>query len=106
MFLNISTLIVGTCRFCTHGFGQAVVPLITTFIPKTSLILHCVVADVVTSKMQIISSFDAIYIVSTDLNYVILLCSIVMFLLLCYSVGTSLLAMRPTRVSLKLYIYT
>ena len=106
MLLNISTQVAVTCRFCSHGFGPAVVLLITTFTPKTSLILHCSVADVVTSKMQSISSFDVINIGSADWNYVILFCSIVMFLLVCYTAGTSLLAMRSMRVSSKLYIYT
>ena len=84
----------------------AAVLLISTFTPKSPLILYCVVADVVTSKMQSISSFDVISIGFTDLNYVILFSSIVMLLLMCYSAGMSLLAMRLTRVSSKLYIDT
>ena len=74
--------------------------------PKTSLILYCVVADVVTSKMQSISSVYVIYIVSTDRNYVNLFYSIVIFLLVYYSAGTSLFAMRPMRVCSQLYTHT
>ena len=63
------TLATDACRSCTHGFELVAVLSNTTFTRRTSLTLRCVTADVVTLKVQSISSSSVTYIGTTDWYY-------------------------------------
>ena len=63
------TLATDACRPCTHGFELVAVLSNTTFTRRTLLTLHFVTADVLTLKIQNISSSSVTYIGTTDWCY-------------------------------------